>query len=85
MARKKHTDADRLREYLARACLSPSAFAREIGYSARMVQYMLSGEHAIERVVMLAAEHLADCDCTRYEREQRQGWAVERLARFSDD
>jgi hypothetical protein len=65
MAGKRKTDADRLRELIAKASLSQRAFAREIDYSERMICYMVAGDRPVERVVMLAAEHLALCARSR--------------------
>jgi transcriptional regulator with XRE-family HTH domain len=73
------TDADRLRELLARACLSQRAFAREIDMSERSVRYWCSGEQPVPQVAMLAAEHLATCESTRKAREEREGWTRDRL------
>jgi DNA-binding transcriptional regulator YiaG len=61
----------RLRELLARACLSQRAFAREIDVSERSVRYWVSGAQPVPPAVMLAAEHLAICECTRAAREER--------------
>jgi transcriptional regulator with XRE-family HTH domain len=84
MSRSK-SDADRLRELIARACLSQQAFARRIGRAPRAVRYWVAGEQPVPVEVMLAAEHLAHCESTRAEREEREGWTREQLARHADD
>lgn len=81
MANRKQSDDEKLRGLIAKAGLTGRAFARRIGYGERMIRYMLTGEKDIEPVVMLAAEHLALCECTRAEREEREGRrSVNRLA-----
>lgn len=80
MAKKQKADAKRLRELISRACLDVASFAREIGYGRRMIYYMLSGQREVPRIVMLAAEHIAECESTRHARELREGWTRQQLA-----
>lgn len=69
--RRKMTDADRLRELITAARLSQVSFARVLGISERQVRYWVADD-PVPPWVFLAAEHLAHCEATRADREQRE-------------
>lgn len=74
------TDAERFRALLSQACLGQRGFARRAEVPVRQVNRWYAGSDPIPAVVMLAAEHLASCQTTEREREERLGWAHEQLA-----
>lgn len=74
-------DATRLRALIAKACLSHRAFADRTGIPGRQFSRWCSGKDPIPPYVMLVAEHLAECELTRFEREERLGWTHEQMAK----
>ena len=52
--KSKPTDADRLRDLLARAGLSQRAAARELGVDERTMRYWCSGDHTPPRMAFHA-------------------------------
>jgi DNA-binding XRE family transcriptional regulator len=62
MTETRHkTDADRLRELLDAAGLSQREAARQWDVSERTMRYYCSGRYPVPRLVMIAAEHAANC------------------------
>lgn len=74
------TDAERFRALLSQACLGQRGFARRAQVPVRQVNRWAAGKDAIPALVWLAAEHLATCETTQGEREERVGWTHEQLA-----
>jgi hypothetical protein len=50
----KRSDAEKVRDLLAKAGLSQRAAAREVDVSDRVMRYYCSGEEPVPRAVMLA-------------------------------
>lgn len=61
LERKHKSDAQRLREYLRLAGLSQIEAARQWDVSERTMRYYCSGRYPVPRLVMIAAEHAANC------------------------
>jgi hypothetical protein len=55
------SDAERVRELLARAGLGQRAADRELDIPERTMRYCCAGQEPVPRVVMPALEHLASC------------------------
>lgn len=80
----KPTDAQRLRDLLARIGLSQRGAARELEVAERTMRYWCSGEQPVPRMAMLALEHLASMQLDSRAVEMMKGGALRTHANGED-